>query len=208
MGCIRLVLALSVMIAHGARFTEGGLLRLVDANLAVYLFFIMSGFVMALTLEKNYLGEPNGVGRFYANRALRLYPIYLALLALVLAVLHHDDVFRPAHPYFAGFPALADPTAGTWSWRLLLDTASVGIVGSDYVLVASGGSGHHFNPPTWSLATVIAFYIIAPFLVAHLHRFRHALIAAMSAATAAWLAHYGYIPGMRAPFMMLPDTLW
>jgi peptidoglycan/LPS O-acetylase OafA/YrhL len=209
MGAIRLILALSVMIHHGARFSETGTLRLVAADMAVWLFFIMSGFVMTLTLEKNYLGQANGVPRFYINRALRLYPMYLVLLALCLLALRYDDVYLSKVTYFTGFPALDDPSLGFWPWRLLLDVSQIGIVGTDVVhMVMQGNNAHHFDPPVWSLAVEITFYALAPFLVAVLHRFRYALIAAVVAATAAWATRLGYLPHLWGPFALFPNTLW
>ena len=80
MGMLRTLLALSVVLDHlGGGTTDW----LVGGRLAVQLFYVISGFLISyvLTATDHYRGAP---GRFYANRALRLYPVYLAVAALTL----------------------------------------------------------------------------------------------------------------------------
>ena len=84
MGIIRLLLAISVTVLHfmpslGVRF-------LVEGHMAVKLFYIISGFYMALVLREKYNG-PGSARLFLGNRFLRLLPTYYLLLLLpVLAM--------------------------------------------------------------------------------------------------------------------------
>lgn len=84
MGLIRLLLALSVVLAHSTAILGT---ELVGGSAAVECFFVISGFYMAMVLEKKYFTLDRGVWKtFMASRLARLYPVYLAvLLAAVTA---------------------------------------------------------------------------------------------------------------------------
>lgn len=83
MGLLRLLLAAAVVAEHstpiwGASFTGG--------HLAVRLFFIISGFYMALILTTKYTADhPNRYWLFISNRFLRIYPCYYVVFFLSLA---------------------------------------------------------------------------------------------------------------------------
>ena len=83
MGLLRLLLAAAVVAEHstpifGLSFTGG--------HLAVRLFFIISGFYMALILTTKYTADhPNRYWLFISNRFLRIYPCYYVVLFLSLA---------------------------------------------------------------------------------------------------------------------------
>ena len=64
MGTIRLLLAISVVIAHSNPFFGQ---RLWEGEIAVELFFIISGFYMALILNEKYNTTEKTV-IFYQNR--------------------------------------------------------------------------------------------------------------------------------------------
>jgi peptidoglycan/LPS O-acetylase OafA/YrhL len=82
MGLLRLLLAAAVVAEHstsicGLSFTGG--------HLAVRLFFIISGFYMALILTTKYTADhPNRYWFFISNRFLRIYPSYYVVLFLSL----------------------------------------------------------------------------------------------------------------------------
>jgi len=82
MGLLRLLLAAAVVAEHstpicGISFTGG--------HLAVRLFFIISGFYMALILTTKYTADhPNRYWLFISNRFLRIYPCYYVVLILSL----------------------------------------------------------------------------------------------------------------------------
>jgi peptidoglycan/LPS O-acetylase OafA/YrhL len=65
----------------------GALVRLVfdDGHLGVPVFFVLSGFVMALTVQGQRV-DPAFAGRFVARRLLRLAPPYYFSIAAVLAL--------------------------------------------------------------------------------------------------------------------------
>ena len=72
-GSFRFVLAVMVVLSH-----VGGVE--IIASIAVWGFFMLSGFLMTAVLNKKYGFSSQGLKRFAASRALRLMPTYWVLL--------------------------------------------------------------------------------------------------------------------------------
>jgi peptidoglycan/LPS O-acetylase OafA/YrhL len=82
MGLLRLLLAAAVVVEHS---TPIGGLSFTGGHLAVRLFFMISGFYMALILTTKYTADhPNRYWLFISNRFLRIYPCYYAVFFLSL----------------------------------------------------------------------------------------------------------------------------
>ncbi|TIU60051.1 MAG: acyltransferase, partial [Mesorhizobium sp.] len=73
---IRGVAAISVMLYHFSPFLADGKV-LPSSYLAVDLFFLLSGFVIAHAYDRK-IENGMGSGSFVAIRLIRLYPLYLA----------------------------------------------------------------------------------------------------------------------------------
>jgi peptidoglycan/LPS O-acetylase OafA/YrhL len=131
--------AIWVMIAHASLFGAAPLLK--NAYIAVDFFFILSGFVLAYS----YGGRRNmGLGSFMMRRLIRLYPMYLAGLALgtlVLIVASHQ-----------GVSTLSTNTAIAGSALNLFYVPFLNH-GIYFHMPGHGLSGELFaaNPPFWSL---------------------------------------------------------
>ena len=103
----------------------------------VNLFFVLSGFLItSILLEAR--NKPNYFRNFYARRALRIWPVYLLLLAICYA----------NAPWFVGLPVLtAIKTAPWWAYLLFLQNLF-----------------HLALPPaigqTWSLAIEEQYYFV------------------------------------------------
>lgn len=82
MGILRLILALSVLVAHANSSIFG--LTFVGPQIAVEAFFIISGFYMSLILNEKYINQNGSYKLFISNRLLRLFPIYWFVLALTI----------------------------------------------------------------------------------------------------------------------------
>ena len=78
MGSLRLLLAISVLIAHSGPISGFSLIGGIEA---VEIFFIISGFYMALILNTKYVGV-NSYYLFITNRFLRIFPTYWLVLLL------------------------------------------------------------------------------------------------------------------------------
>jgi peptidoglycan/LPS O-acetylase OafA/YrhL len=101
------------------------LLVLINGNAALSLFFVLSGFVLALSLSRDHRVAPATAGAFTARRFLRIYPALAVNLVLMVAVLFAMQAL---------FPSLGVhvPTSSELTDNLLL---------VDY----------RVNGPTWSL---------------------------------------------------------
>lgn len=80
MGIIRFLLAIAVVFAHTGHEQY---MQMVGGKLAVELFYIFSGFYMALILTEKYVGLKM-YKVFITNRMLKLYPIYWVVALLVI----------------------------------------------------------------------------------------------------------------------------
>src|SRR5688572_22326912 len=91
MGIFRFLLAALVVLFH-----FGGLSWIVG-RIAVYAFYCISGFLIFQVLDRVYLNEPRGPGRFLTNRFVRLAPLYVAYAVLTTAALvYGGDSFQRA----------------------------------------------------------------------------------------------------------------
>lgn len=166
MGFLRLFLALSVMFGH-FHFASG--IPIVDPGVAVYCFFVLSGFYISLALNGKYVGR-SMVIPFYVNRVLRLWPAYLVSLLLVWPTGALSAFFS-----YAGqvHNLLAQVSIVLSNFTMIgLDTFyHLSARDGHFVWSESGidpawnGSMWIINPPAWSLAVEILFYAIAPFVV-------------------------------------------
>lgn len=153
MGLLRLLLAFSVVLGHGGGYAD---IIFVNGNAAVYCFFIISGFYIALLLDTDYMGRPL---EFYINRVLRLYPAYFCVLAITVA---YREVTAGDISAFFG----TDVEAKIWAL-----VSNILFVGMDYLRFnAVSEFGYPANwriiPQAWSLDVELMFYAIAPlFLV-------------------------------------------
>ena len=178
MGILRVLLALAVVMAH----TEGLYgLYVTGGPLAVEIFFIISGFYMTMILDQKYAGK-DGVLLFWSNRALRLYPMYLTVLAIsVGACVLSFALFGnwgKIEPYLAYRDHLS------WPAYLYLIATNFFIIGQDtlmfmglnlntgYFYFAHDFTDTHphlfsflFIPQAWTLGIELSFYLIAPFIV-------------------------------------------
>lgn len=108
---------------------------------AVYCFFLVSGFLMTLVLERTYPYSSEGLSRYAVNRVLRIYPAYLLVcaLALVLIDLLPDVAFNTSHK-------LRWPdTTGRWLANFFI----FGLLRDNLSLV----------PPAWSLNLELVYYV-------------------------------------------------
>lgn len=119
------------------------------AELGVRLFFVLSGFLITGILLKcrdlsdaSSEGEISFVKRFYIRRFLRIFPLYYAVLAILLLI---------------NFP----PTRQVWSW-LATYTSNIYITQQSHWL---GRIGHF-----WSLAVEEQFYFFWPWIVMFIPR--------------------------------------
>jgi peptidoglycan/LPS O-acetylase OafA/YrhL len=169
LGFFRLLLACAVALAHGGidRQFEFPYLSLVSNVHAVRMFFVVSGFYMALVLDTTYSNLP--MSHFYTNRLLRLLPTYwiAALLFLAISFFGFSNSlpqnvawWAPSAHYFDGHPVAF----------VYLVVTNICLIGQDlaaFISLNHGAMGHDFLivPQAWSLGMELWFYMAAPFIV-------------------------------------------
>lgn len=199
MGVTRLLLAVSVLLAHT------GIQALLGGVLAVQVFFMISGYLISfvLTEAKTY----SRTSDFYINRALRILPLYWVVASLAI-------LFHLVESFFFERSALLNaysdmPPLG----RYFLGISNITVLGQDQVFFLSVKdstlqySGDFSNsevqlwqglliPPAWSLGVELAFYIVAPFIL--LNKKRLLVFFALSLALRIIFIFLGF--GMNDPW--------
>ena len=112
-----------------------------NGYLAVGLFFLLSGFILAYTYEGNIDGQANRL-RFWEARFARIYPVYL--LSLVMAFAFSGELALTTRAAVVGMVQAWNPfnsdMAGAW------------------------------NYPAWTLSAEAFFYLCFPFVLPWLSR--------------------------------------
>jgi peptidoglycan/LPS O-acetylase OafA/YrhL len=215
-GILRILLALAVVVGHVSNIS---LLGIMTPQEAVRIFFVISGFYIALILNKKY----DSLYLFYSNRFARLYPAYaLTLLATIgWFWIYSAYTGQPSDP-----PWIAQAETGmpTWTW-VALQLSNVTMVGLDVPSLFHWKAGQGFLflhglelGPTpdgaepvgrfnwisqaWSIGAEVWFYMLAPFIV------RRGLgaqiaVAAASLALMSWMR----MSELNAYFFF-PANLW
>ncbi len=73
MGLMRFMLALAVASGHAGGFFGTDIYPKVPGSHAVQIFYMISGFLIALILSGKYADTPQGNWIFYSNRAVKIY---------------------------------------------------------------------------------------------------------------------------------------
>ncbi|MGJ5136301.1 acyltransferase family protein [Bradyrhizobium oligotrophicum] len=183
MGTYRLLLALCVLYSHVFGQIAGWNIGVV----AVISFFIISGYVMSLLIVRHY-PDRNDLLRFYADRSARLFPQFLAYLALTLLAMKlvgFTDVFlRDVGPIQIALNALMLPL-GFYMFGL------------EHALII---------PPAWSLGLEVTFYIVFPFF---LGLQRGAKVMAIAASVVVFCAAFaGFIDTDWFGYRLLPGLFF
>src|SRR3990167_1412159 len=168
MGLIRTLLALAVVLGHAQAAYV-----MVGGRNAVQMFYVISGFLISYVLvERRAYASP---WVFYANRYLRLYPIYLVVGLLTL--LGCAMSLRPE--FFEVYQQ------APWPAALWLFVSNLLIVGQDWLMFAGVKANQLvfavdfkisdvplwkglLAPQAWTLGVELSFYLVAPFIVRRL----------------------------------------
>lgn len=139
-GTFRTVLALFVVAQHLGSVPSLG-------AFAVFGFYILSGYLMTLVMQRTYGYSVIGFGRYIANRALRIYPLYLASVALTIILLWLFQ--EPALQAFKR--AMVWPTgAAEWFANVFIFFP----YGTDLFF------GARLTPPAWALTVELFYYLL------------------------------------------------
>ena len=158
MGLYRFVLSALVVLFHtGSISTPAG-------YSAVFGFYLLSGYLIPLAIERNYGLSRHGVTRYYGNRVLRILPLYAFFLILTAALLswHGSATFQFSEKTVHILP----DTSGYGLVEIgheLLFNAFIGVSNTGAVYVLNGFP--KLVPQAWSLVVEFTFYALAPLLL-------------------------------------------
>ena len=137
-GTIRFVLALLVVVTHVGGWVWPGMY-------AVFGFYVISGYLMCLVLNRRYGFSVAGFGAYCANRSLRIYPPYWIASLLSFVIL--ANVGQAAASEF--WPPWQLPNGwDAWRDNLLLVTLPL-VTGGETLLI----------PPAWALRVELVYYL-------------------------------------------------
>jgi peptidoglycan/LPS O-acetylase OafA/YrhL len=184
-GTVRLYLALSVVAAHLWGYVPA---PMVTGYLAVIMFFIISGFYMSMIINERYAKLP--LRTFYLSRALRLYPVYAAVL---LATVWFG--------YYAELPTVF----------MKSPFANATMIGIDVI-----DANHRAVPQAWTISIELEFYLIAPFLVGRSIKLGLAAVVGLIILRLLFLPYdyagwrYGFAPAVWCFFLLghVSHRLW
>ncbi|ATX81425.1 Peptidoglycan/LPS O-acetylase OafA/YrhL, contains acyltransferase and SGNH-hydrolase domains [Mariprofundus ferrinatatus] len=203
---LRLLLAATVAGFHLWALTSDPAFSLMgrwmDASLAVDGFFVVSGFLVAMSYENS-----TSLKRYVVKRARRIYPAYLAVISLsaLLLVLVSS---APLEAYFDG----------DWLYYLLSNLLFLNFLAPELPGVFENNRLHEVNGALWTIKIEVMFYLVLPLLVLFMRKIGHwraiALIyiaSVLYSMVMQWIAKHGggalylalerQLPGQLAFFM-------
>jgi peptidoglycan/LPS O-acetylase OafA/YrhL len=180
MGTLRFLLALSVAGGHTTSMFGFGAPWILPGSRAVQIFYVISGFLMAMILNGKYADTPHGNWLFYTNRAVKIFAPYFVILSVTIAIcLLSKALTGNALLLNVWFAEAGSMSVSTWAFAVL---TNIFIIGQEwgYLLVYRAGSIvfslHAFESPpmasqftiivpAWTLSIELMFYIVAPFIL-------------------------------------------
>ena len=144
-GYLRFFLAILVLLSH-LKITCG----INQGITAVVSFYMLAGFVVTHLLTKVFQPGPTIIKRFFLERFLRIFPLYLYVLALTLVFLILTGF---GQPYFSPARLLANLLVIPLNYYMVWDNSI--LQDPKFWLV----------PPAWSLAAELQAYILLPLVI-------------------------------------------
>lgn len=207
MGLIRFWLAVSVVVGHYPLRIG---FQMFSGQIAVELFFIISGFYMSLIQ-----GKYPGAFSFYASRFLRLWPVY------ILTVLAAIGFWLAAYFYLGREPTVAGSFEPGPLGQTLIWFSNFFMVGQDIPNLLNGSPSGirlaigsrapdelwlaHLRQigPAWSIGVEIWFYLLVP-LLARVHT---AGLIAIALASLSLRYYLGQELGIGLVYFFFPTQL-
>jgi peptidoglycan/LPS O-acetylase OafA/YrhL len=136
---------------------------------AVFSFYVLSGFLMSLVLNKDYGFTAGGLARFAVNRWLRLFPIYYAVIGLTALYIAFIGPLNQLNQ------AIALPSTGA---AIFANLSIVTLTGFDL-----SPEMQRLSPTTWSLAIeIFCYFLLAVYFAKSRERLLFMLVIGMAVA--------------------------
>ncbi|MCB1888469.1 MAG: acyltransferase [Rhodocyclaceae bacterium] len=185
LGYFRLLAAIGVLVGHVSNFLSNGTSRAM-----VGAFFIVSGYLIAMTVSENYRGRPMA---FYRNRFLRVFPTYWLI---------------------AGCTALAGAPWWIDYYEALPQGERLMSVFRTFALCFD--DARRLVGPAWSLPYELSYYLLAPLLIGFTIRrtpvglpaFALLSVAGFAAVSSPWLLLHPFGIGYSSPWLLASFVLF
>jgi len=157
---------------------------------AVFCFYLVSGYLMTLVLDRTYPYTRDGMTRYAANRALRIYAPYVVVCLVALVLVYYLPEAAKSANYKLRWPI----SARQWI--------------SAFLIFGQLGSHHALVPPAWSLNIELVYYGLMAVVLSR-HRAIITVWFAASCAYTIWLVvkdpvdfqpRYSELAGASLPF--------
>ena len=184
MGIYRFILSILVVMSHVGIMIHG----YNPGVVAVVSFFLLTGYVMTIVIEKYYRSAAR-VPAFYLDRLARIGPQFLfhmTLAALVIGLLHIES------------PLIDQLTPLKWALNFLI------LPQGYYMYWATGALP---IPQTWSLGLELTFYLVFPWILIKLPRRGVYALSALSLVVF-FAAVLGLLHTDHFGYRLLPGTLF
>lgn len=145
-GYIRFILAVLVLMSHAGRICHG----VNQGVVSVVLFYMLAGYVVTQLLNKVFERGRTQLLRFYLERILRIFPLYLFVLFLTTIFVVR---FELGQPQFRPLQVLGN---------LLIVPLNYYMYWDDSILT---GVNQRLVPVAWSLGAELQAYVLLPFII-------------------------------------------
>ncbi len=166
---IRGFASLWVVLSHGLKMSGWGLPLLERGDLAVDVFMIMSGFLMAhhylLRQHKEPWESPATWKTFYVRRFFRIAPLYYVVLAVSFAT-------GPWFWHWRDSIASVFPSASTPAERYLDRSPANILTHITFIFGMIPSRSFSTSLPDWSIGLEMQFYLAFPFMMLLISRLR------------------------------------
>jgi peptidoglycan/LPS O-acetylase OafA/YrhL len=184
MGIYRLFLAVMVVISHIGIYPYG----FNTGVIAVISFFLLSGYVMTMLIQK-YYNYPSTIPIFYLDRVARLFPQFLFYTVLASVFVYFN---RNISPF------VSQLTYPKWILNFLMLPQGFYMYWGNQALLI---------PQTWSLGLELTFYLVIPFILLYCSR-KYVYILAGVSFLVFLTAYMGLVNTDQFGYRLLPGTLF
>jgi peptidoglycan/LPS O-acetylase OafA/YrhL len=193
-GLLRTILAINVVAYHILKIPAIG-------PYAVYSFFILSGFLMTMIMQKTYGYTLLGFKNYASNRLLRLYPIYWILMLVTLIIIyivgndiaqefHHSLKFPSTWQEFLANTLMIFPGLMEYPTRVLPATWALTIELFFYLLIGLGISRNRNVTLCWFIASISYMVFLMYSTKAIAYDYGSLLTASLPFSLGAFIYHY------------------
>lgn len=169
MGLLRIFLAFGVLVEHANLYETFHFFSIFKGGYEVPVFFMISGFYMAMVLNTKYEQSLYGNISFYVARYLRIWPTYIVVLIIFISLKPIGDISNISllFQYFIYAVAFLIIGYELLQW-FAYNSTKTNIFPTDSTQITDNNITLDmliYMRPMWSVSIELLFYAIAPYFV-------------------------------------------